>query len=185
MQTTATLFTAAAATALLLTFTPAIVAEDGHQHAKEVTKAIAILVPTKDSKVQGTVTFTKVSQGIQVEATVTGLTVGKHGFHIHEYGDLRSADGSAAGGHYNPTGEPHGGPGATKKHVGDLGNITAETTGPARYSGVLEHLTLEGKESILGRGIVVHAKADDLLSQPSGDAGDRVAVGVIGVAKTK
>lgn len=184
-QKLAATFSASAVAAALFTFSPAAPAQDEHQHEKEITKAIAVLQPTKGSKVQGIVTFTKIAQGIHVEATITGLEVGKHGFHIHQYGDLASPDGEAAGYHFNPTGEPHGGPGATKRHLGDLGNITADTIGPAKYSNVNDRLAFDGPNSILGRSVVVHADADDLITPPGGRSGARLAVGVIGVAKTK
>lgn len=163
----------------------AAIAEDEQKHHEEVTKAVAILLPTKGSKVQGTVTFTKIAQGIHVEAVITGLAVGDHGFHIHEYGDLTSADGEAAGYHFNPTGEAHGAPGATTRHVGDLGNIRADTTGRARYSNVDRRLAFHGPNSILGRSVIVHADADDLVTPPGGRAGARIAVGVIGVARAE
>ncbi len=175
-------------TAALLAFSavssPAQQAEHkDHSVAKEVSKAVAVLQPTQGSKVQGTVTFTKSDDGVQVEAKLTGLTPGSHGFHVHEFGDASSPDGKSAGGHFNPTNNPHAAPDADKRHVGDLGNIEADATGAANYSRLDKGLAFQGPTSILGRGVVVHAKADDLKSQPAGDAGDRIAVGVIGVAK--
>lgn len=146
-----------------------------------VTKAIASMIPTKDSDVKGWVTFTRVGDKVEVRAEITGLTPGDHGFHIHEYG-VWSEDGMASGGHYNPTNMPHAGHDAEERHVGDLGNITADENGVGRL--VLEDSGLRffGPTSILGRGVVVHEKADDLKSQPAGDAGPRLAIGVIGVA---
>jgi Cu-Zn family superoxide dismutase len=170
------------AAALLLAVLSPAAAQAPHKE-KEVTKAIAVLQPTKGSNVKGTVTFTKSGEGIRVEASVTGLTPGKHGFHVHQFGDLSSPDGKAAGDHFNPTGDPHGGPDAENRHAGDLGNLEADESGAAKYSYTDKHLSFEGSGSILGRGVVVHAKADDLKSQPSGDAGARLAVGVIGVTK--
>lgn len=149
----------------------------------EVTKGVAVVVPTEGSQTKGTVTFTKTDKGVEVVAEITGLTPGKHGFHIHEFGDLRSPDGTAAGGHFNPTGEPHGAPTGEHHHAGDLGNIEADASGNAKLTLVHEKLSFEGPNSILGRAVVVHAKADDLKTQPTGDAGGRVGVGVIGAAK--
>jgi Cu-Zn family superoxide dismutase len=154
-----------------------------HPAAAKVSKAIAVLQPTQGSKVQGTITFTKSANGVKVEAKLTGLTPGLHGFHVHEFGDTTSPDGKSAGGHFNPTGHPHAGPEADKRHIGDLGNIEADASGAGTYSRVDKHLAFEGPTSILGRSVVVHAKPDDLKSQPAGEAGDRIAVGVIGVAK--
>ena len=159
-------------------------AAHAHGHAASaVTSAVAVLLPTKGSEVKGTIRFTKADDGIRVEGEVTGLTPGKHGFHVHEFGDITSADGTSAGGHFNPTGEPHADREADKRHAGDFGNIEADASGTAKVNFVDKKISFEGANSILGRGLVVHAKADDLKSQPSGDAGGRVAVATIGVAK--
>ena len=151
--------------------------------ADEPTKAIAVLHPTKGSKVEGTVTFTKSGDETKVVADVTGLTPGKHGFHIHEFGDCSSADGKSAGGHFNPENEPHAGHDMAQRHVGDLGNIDADASGKAHLELTDKMMTFEGKNNIIGRGVIVHEKADDLKTQPTGDAGGREACGVIGIAK--
>lgn len=166
-------------------------AQDGHGHAHEdhaalegVTKAVCVIRGTAgNEKVQGVVTFTQEGDKLKVVADLEGLTPGQHGFHIHEWGDLRSADGTSLGGHYNPQGHPHGAPGQAKSHAGDFGNVTAGDDGKAHLELELSDVTLTGKSAILGRGMVVHAGTDDLKSQPTGDAGGRVGVGVIGVAK--
>jgi len=155
--------------------------EKAHQ-APPITKAVATLIPTKDSKVQGHVTFTEHGGKVKVTAVITGLTPGEHGFHVHEFGAW-SEDGMAAGGHFNPTQEKHADREASMRHVGDLGNITADESGKATVELEDSHLKFHGPSSILGRGVVVHEKADDLTSQPAGNAGGRLAVGVIGVAK--
>jgi len=147
-----------------------------------ISKAVAILTPTKGSHVEGRVTFTQQGRTIHVHAEIHGLTPGEHGFHIHEYG-VWSEDGMAAGGHFNPTMSPHAGPHTKTRHIGDLGNITANEKGVAILDVDDPHLTFEGRLSIIGRGLVVHEKPDDLKTQPTGNAGGRVAVGVIGVAK--
>jgi len=145
------------------------------------TKAVAVLFPTKDSKASGRVTFTKNGNKVHVHAEISGLTPGKHGFHIHEFG-VYSDDGMAAGGHFNPHNAKHAAPDAAKRHVGDLGNITANENGNAVYDLDDSLLSFHGHNSIIGRGVVVHAKADD-FGQPVGNAGGRVAVGSIGIAK--
>jgi Cu-Zn family superoxide dismutase len=147
------------------------------------TTAVAVLIPTQGNEVHGTVRFTKVANGVRVVADITGLKPGDHGFHVHEFGDASSADGTAAGGHFNPAKETHGSPSADHRHAGDLGNIKADASGHATADYVDAKLSFEGSGSILGRGVVVHANADDLTTQPTGNAGGRVAVGVIGVAK--
>jgi Cu-Zn family superoxide dismutase len=129
------------------------------------------------------VAFTKMENGIQVVAHVEGLTPGDHGFHIHEYGDCSAPDATSAGGHFAPLGKPHGAPTSTDRHVGDLGNITAGEDGAAHLEWLDTHLAFSGPQSILGRAVIVHADPDDLTSQPTGNAGGRVACGVIGIAK--
>ena len=151
--------------------------------ADEPTKAIAVLGAASGSSVAGTVTFTSGSDGVKVVADITGLKPGKHGFHIHEFGDCSAKDGTSAGGHYNPTKHPHAGPDAEMRHMGDLGNIEADASGKAHLEMTDKMLKLSGENSIIGYAVIVHEKADDLKSQPTGDAGGRVACGVIGVAK--
>ncbi|RMF54480.1 MAG: superoxide dismutase family protein [Calditrichaeota bacterium] len=151
----------------------------------QFTKAVAVLHATEGNEVKGVVTFTKTAEGVKIVADVMGLTPGEHGFHIHEFGDCSSPDGKSAGGHFNPEGNPHAAPDAQTRHVGDLGNLTADENGNAHYERLDTHLSLNGPNSIIGRGVIIHAKADDLTSQPTGAAGARVACGVIGVAKAQ
>jgi Cu-Zn family superoxide dismutase len=155
--------------------------DHAHDHAAPPlpTRAVAVLHPSKGQDVHGTVTLNQAGDAVEIIGEIRGLTPGKHGFHIHEFGDLRSDDGTSAGGHFNPEGHPHGGPDDAKRHAGDLGNITADESGTATFRMKVAELQVH---FVLGRSLVVHAKADDLKSQPSGDAGGRVAVGVIGVA---
>lgn len=151
--------------------------------AGEPTKAIAVLHPTTGSNVAGTVTFTAAGNEVKVVADLTGLKPGKHGFHIHEFGDCSSPDAKSAGGHFNPTNHQHGAPDATDRHAGDLGNIEADASGKVHLEASDKVMKLSGSDSILGHAVIVHEKADDLKTQPTGDAGGRVACGVIGVAK--
>ncbi len=149
-------------------------------------KAIVVLHPTAANKVSGTATFTEVADGVQVHADITGLTPGNHGFHVHEFGDCSAADASSAGAHFNPTNKPHAGPDATARHVGDMGNVEADASGKATLEYVDHHISLtDDQTSVIGRSVVVHAKADDLKSQPAGDSGARIACGVIGRAKSE
>jgi len=148
-----------------------------------IEKAVCVLHPTEGNDVTGVVTFTKTDSGIHVVADLQGLTEGKHGFHIHEYGDCSSPDGKSAGGHFNPDGKDHGAPTSADRHVGDLGNITAGADGTAHLELTDTLLAFEGPHSIIGRGIIVHAGEDDFVTQPTGNAGARVACGVIGIAK--
>ncbi|HJW38613.1 MAG TPA: superoxide dismutase family protein [Candidatus Udaeobacter sp.] len=147
-------------------------------------KAIAVLHPTGANKLSGTVTFTEVADGVQVHAEITGLTPGNHGFHVHEFGDCSAADATSAGPHFNPANKPHAGPDATERHVGDMGNVEADASGKAKLEYLDHQISLTNdQQSVIGRSVVVHAKADDLKSQPAGDSGPRIACGVIGRAK--
>jgi len=151
--------------------------------AAPVTKAGATLSPTQGSTVAGKVTFAKVDGGVKVSVHLTGLKEGAHGFHIHEFGDCSAPDGLSAGGHFNPNGEPHAGPKDAQRHTGDLGNIEAGKDGAATLEYVDTRAAFDGPNSILGRGVIVHAAADDFKTQPTGNAGARLACGVIGAAK--
>ncbi|MFP4081812.1 MAG: superoxide dismutase family protein [Candidatus Aminicenantes bacterium] len=147
------------------------------------TKAVAVLYPTQGNTANGVVTFTRVDNGIEIVADVQGLTPGKHGFHIHEYGDCSAQDSASAGGHFNPDHMPHGAPEDAVRHVGDLGNLTADAEGKAHYERVDSLISFSGRHSIIGLAVIVHAGEDDLTSQPAGNAGPRVACGVIGIAQ--
>jgi Cu-Zn family superoxide dismutase len=148
-----------------------------------IAKAVCVIHPTKGNKVSGLVTFTQEGDSIKVVADVEGLTPGKHGFHIHEYGDCSAPDGTSTGGHFNPTNQPHGAPTDVLRHVGDLGNLVADKDGKAHYEWTDHVISFKGQNSIIGRGIIIHAGEDDLHTQPTGNAGARVACGVIGIAK--
>lgn len=143
--------------------------------------AVAILRPTKGNDVSGTITLTQEEDGVRIKGEVRKLKPGKHGFHIHQYGDLRDPEGKSAGGHFNPANVPHGGPDDAKHHAGDFGNIEANEDGVAQVDIKADWLKVH---FVIGRAFVVHAGADDLKSQPSGDAGGRVALGVIGIAQS-
>lgn len=140
------------------------------------------LRPTAGNSASGALMAASEGTGVRFTGTVTGLAPGStHGMHIHANGDCSAADASSAGDHFNPLGHPHGAPDATS-HVGDLGNITADAQGSAVINITRTQATLNSGQStdIVGKAIIVHAKADDLTSQPSGESGDRIACGVIG-----
>jgi Cu-Zn family superoxide dismutase len=175
----------AAVTLVLLASTLLLPAgEEKEAAAKGPTKAVAVLSPTKDSKVHGVVTFTVEGDAVHVTGKIEGLTPGEHGFHVHEFGDISSADGMATGGHFDSDKHMHGKEDApaAERHTGDLGNIKAGEDGVATIDKTDKVIKLSGANSIIGHGLIVHAKADD-YSQPTGNAGGRVAQGVIGVAK--
>lgn len=143
----------------------------------------AIMKPAKKHKAKGLIHFTKSGDKIKVEAMLEGLKPGPHGFHIHEKGDCSAPDFSSAGGHFNPTQKPHGGIDSTEKHGGDMGNIIADAKGKAKLSLELSGLTMGGTDGILGKAVIVHENADDFKTQPTGNAGGRIACGVIQALK--
>lgn len=149
--------------------------EQGMSHS-----AVAILKPTKDSKVKGTVRFNEIPPNVHIIADLTGLPPGKHGFHIHEKGDCSAPDASSAGGHFNPDGNKHGAPEASEHHMGDLGNLEADAGGHAHYERTVNFLEIAvDPNTIDGKAVIVHAQEDDLHSQPAGNSGPRLACGII------
>lgn len=146
--------------------------------AAELPKyGVAVVRPTKGNKTRGVLRLMQTEEGMRIMGQIRNLTPGKHGFHIHQFGDLRGPDGTSAGGHFSPEMDKHGAPGKAS-HAGDLGNITANAQGVARVDTLATDTALH---FVLGRAFVVHAGADDLESQPSGDAGPRVGLAVIGI----
>jgi Cu-Zn family superoxide dismutase len=149
------------------------------------TVAIATVQPLGAGTVKGFVLFTPLDHGVEISADITGLAPGKHGFHIHEFGDCSAPDGSSAGPHFNPEGTPHGAPGASESHAGDYGNLEADAGGHATLKFVSHRITLDRSATgVLGRSVIVHEKADDLTTQPTGAAGARIGCGVIVVEGT-
>jgi superoxide dismutase, Cu-Zn family len=148
-----------------------------------LSQAVAVLNPTAGQNCHGVVRFTEAGDSVKVVADIEGLTPGqKHAFHIHQYGDCSSSDGMSAGGHYNPEGHQHGLPDKETRHAGDLGNLQADEHGKAHYELTIKNVSIAGsKNPIIGRGVIIHAKVDD-GSQPVGNAGGRIACGVIGAA---
>lgn len=147
---------------------------------------VVVVHPTEGNEVNGVVRFLNEEGGVRVAAEINGLEANSnHGFHIHQFGDCTAPDGTSAGGHFNPHDNPHAGPTDSPRHVGDLGNLESDDEGYAELNFLDSELSFEGVDNILGRGVVIHAEEDDLESQPTGDAGDRLACGVIGVAQTE
>src|SRR5712664_1106518 len=144
-------------------------------------KATANVEPTKGNKAGGTVNFTQVGDVVRVTGNVSGLVPGQeHGFHIHEAGDCSSGDGMSTKGHFNPFGKPHGSPGNPDRHAGDMPALKADSSGNATLDATLDIMTVTpGPSSIVGRGLIVHASPDDYKTQPTGNAGARIACAVI------
>jgi Cu-Zn family superoxide dismutase len=145
-------------------------------------RASADLDPRSGSAVTGHVELDEKSGGVALTVTLSGADPGQHGMHIHQVGDCSAEDASSAGDHWNPDGMHHGAPRAAVRHAGDLGNITVGADGRGQATVVIPGLTVRpGVRSVVGHSIVVHAKPDDLKTQPSGDSGDRIACGVIAI----
>jgi Cu-Zn family superoxide dismutase len=147
----------------------------------EAPRASANLQPTKGNTAAGTAEFRQAGSKVRLTANVSGLVPGRqHGFHIHEAGDCSSGDGMSAKGHFNPQGKPHGHPSSAERHAGDLPALQADSAGNARLETELESITVApGPNSIVGRGLIVHADPDDYKTQPTGNAGARLACAVI------
>ena len=144
--------------------------------------ARAVLEPTEGNNAAGRVEFVETPDGVAVEARISGLEPGSHGIHVHENGDCSAPDASSAGDHLAPLGSPHGAPDdpRSERHAGDLGNVTAASSGDASMRLTDHVLELNEDDSgVIGRAVIVHADEDDLTSQPSGNSGDPVACGVI------
>jgi Cu-Zn family superoxide dismutase len=161
-----------------------LLAENSQEPIKQiqtlpVKNAFAVINPTKGNIVCGVVHFRKVDGGVEIRAIIDGLTPGKHGFHIHEFGDCSAPDAASAGGHFNPTNEMHGGPDHSRRHAGDLGNLVANENGHAVYERIDSIINLNGPNSIVGRSVIIHSMPDDYTTQPTGNAGGRVGCGVI------
>lgn len=155
-------------------------AEKENLQSMEMQELRADVYPLSDGLARGYVTFTQKKEGVLVEAEFSGLSEGKHGFHIHEFGNCSATDGTSAGGHYNPFGNRHSSRDSEDRHMGDMGNLIGDKDGVASLSYLDTTIELS---KITGRGIVIHAGEDDLNSQPSGAAGPRIACGVIGISK--
>jgi len=162
--------------------------------------AICVFTNNMTKNISGKVEFTETKRGLQIKINISGISPGKHGFHIHEYGDLSEGCGSLCS-HYNPTNSVHGGRNSEERHLGDLGNVIANEKGVVDMVIYDRDLSITGKYSILGRSVVVHDKEDDLglggldkngnvidkkvreESLKTGNAGKRIACGVIGYKK--
>lgn len=190
-------FTLSAFVALVLGLSVYAAHHEGHEasghdvaaHEKMMTgiqHAVAVMVPTEGNETRGTVRFEQHEGGVTVTAEISGLTPGAHhAIHVHEFGDLTAPDGTSAGGHYNPEGHDHGLPEQHARHAGDLGNLTADENGKAHYQITVNNMSIAGIHNpVVGRGVIIHADVDD-GGQPTGNAGARISMGVIGVAKSE
>lgn len=145
------------------------------------TTAFAELSAASGSDVAGNVEFLSQDDQVRMTVFITGLTAGQHAIHVHENGSCAGPDASGAGGHFSPDNDPHGAitDPEDERHAGDLGNFVADESGSATFEKFDDVITLTGPDAIVGKAIVVHRGSDDFTTQPSGDAGERVACGVI------
>ena len=155
---------------------------DASQNAEVLAIAKATLTGTKLAPtISGDITLEETVAGLRMQGTFENIPAGMHGFHIHE-GESCADAGKAAGGHFNPRGVDHGhlpSSGFESAHAGDLGNLLATATAPADWALEIPGLTLTpGEFSVANRTFILHADPDD-LSQPTGNAGPRIACGVI------
>ena len=142
--------------------------------------ATASLNPSEGNSAKGTVHFQDMSDGsVEVVVDLTSVPPGVHGFHVHDKGDCGN-NGTNAGPHFNPMNLAHGAPDAQSHHAGDFGNVTAEANGEVHTRFMTHSITVkEGTISVVGRAVVLHGNPDDLMSQPAGNAGPRIACGIV------
>ena len=169
-------------TSLRIVLTAAALAALGAcAHRDAGPSATATLAPTTGNSTTGSVQFAQSGDTVRVSGEIRGLKPGaEHGFHVHEKGDCSSGDGMSAGGHFNPAGAPHGRHGAGSHHVGDIPSLRANANGVARFEFTSTSIRLgNGPNSVVGKGLIVHRDPDDFTTQPTGNAGPRLACAVI------
>ena len=153
----------------------------GAEATATITPSKAAATQPSNTSVTGTATFTQDGADVKVVVDLAGLSPGKHGCHLHEKNDLSDPELKSVGPHWDMGGKHHhGGPETAEHHAGDLGNLTADDSGKAHMEGMLKGITLD---ELTGRSVIVHAKEDDLKTDPSGNSGGRVAGGAIEVKK--
>lgn len=164
---------------------PAIVTDDTPDRLQPVNErlfATAVVEPVGDSGVSGELQIREENEMLSIKGKLSGLEPGMHGLHIHTNGDCSGNGASSAGAHFAPQDDPHGSPDnrPALHHAGDLGNISANADGEAEIMKTDGELTLHaGENSIMHRAIIIHADADDLHSQPSGNSGNRIGCGIV------
>lgn len=151
------------------------------EYGQKIESANATLRAKSGSSVKGSVSFRHDAEkkGLVISVEASGLEPGLHGFHIHETGDCSGDEASNAGEHFNPENNQHGDADNASSHAGDLGNIRVADDGTVQHRVFSKVLTFTGETSVVGKAVVIHQQADDLQSQPSGNAGKRVACGVV------
>jgi Cu-Zn family superoxide dismutase len=151
-------------------------------HHKMMNKTVVNLESKSNSKTTGVITIWETNNSIKVIANIKGLKPNsEHGFHIHEKGDCSAKDAKSAGGHFSPEMSKHGAPDTIHSHLGDMGNLQSNSDGVASVSIEIKKLNISqnNKFSVKAKAFIIHQEKDDLKSQPSGNAGARIACGVI------
>ena len=177
-------------TLILLIGCPVVLVSCDREQLQSVSDALSVVATTyataqinsaSGSNLTGTAIFTKDGENITLSIEIQNASPGLHAVHIHESGDCSAPDGTSAGGHWNPTGVAHGKWGEGEFHLGDIGNITVDEdgTGSIELTTDLWEIGTGSDVDVIGKGIIVHAGADDFTSQPSGAAGARIGCGVI------
>lgn len=165
--------------------TEMVTAADGETQVETGGRyAEAVIDPLGGGETNGMAIFSDDGSEISLQLDVYKAPAGPLAAHIHEFGDCSADDGSSAGGHWNPEGEDHGAWGADAHHLGDLGNIEVDESGHGSLTLTTDRWSMGtgDADDIVGHAIIVHEKADDFTTQPTGAAGGRIACGVI-VAK--
>src|SRR5690606_3108756 len=153
------------------------------EEVTEMKKVQVALESRSNSTAKGNVVFTEENGTVTMTAVVEGLKEGTHAIHIHEKADCSAADGTSAGGHWNPTNQPHGKWGSSDGyHKGDIGNMEADADGNATVTITTDEWCIgcgDSNKDVLGHAIIVHDGTDDFKTQPTGDAGGRISCGGI------
>ncbi len=160
--------------------------DKGKAPAKAPEKtAVAVLESRSDSHVTGKATFREANGKVTLNLEIDGAEPGTHAVHLHEKGDCSAPDGASAGGHWNPTHENHGKWGTAPFHRADIGNVEVGADGKGSLTMTTDLWSIGGtpETDVVGKAIIVHAKADDFTTQPTGNAGGRVACGVVAPAR--
>ena len=154
----------------------------GTNNTTKSIKAVCLLNSASGSSVEGKAVFTEINNKVTLEIDVKGLSFGYHAFHIHEFGDCSSIDAKSAGGHWNPDNHKHGKWGTESHHKGDIANLFADSSGRSSLKFETDLWCLDcddESKNILNKSLIIHQGPDDFHSQPSGNAGKRIACGVI------
>lgn len=153
--------------------------DPGGDQPQRVREAVAVLRPTSGNRAQGLVLFRETDDGLDVFTTVTGLPDGEHAYHVHVFGDCSAPDASSAGPHFHFTGSSLSK--EATEITGNLGEIYAAAGKSPTHQARIPRASLQGGYSILGRAVIIHERGNDPKRPPDGDAGARLACGVIGI----